>query len=503
MKNKILKTLFIIISIAFIIPSVIYLAKNRTILGFKNYYNFFINDGSYKTLSTIIYLGIFISLIAIYLYFIKNKETFKNIKQVLIYAGIISAIFIVMIPWTSSDIFYYMGVGELDSVYKQNPYYVTIKQYADKNQEDLQNDGILQQGSINYWADTTVVYGPIAQLIFSSITRISFKNIDLCIFLFKLVNHIMHLLNCYLIYKITKKLKFAIIYGLNPYIMLEFIGNVHNDVIVVFLVLLTIYFLLKKKKILPSILCLALATGIKYFTIMLLPVVVLYHFRKEEKISKRFLKCVQYGLIFVAIFILEYAIYFRDVNVFLAMGAQTERYCKSIYSGIFSVGVLNHLTVFEIFGKMFLINDVSKLFRNIMLIIFVVSYIMFCIDLLTTKEIRFNKTLRKYNLMLILFLLALSNFQQWYLVWLFATIAWQKPNMIRNIIGLSAASEIGNSIYMFKVESFKYDMYFVVIIVCVYIIWQLCTNKKVNFNLYKQKFLDICNKQITLKNNVK
>ena len=34
---------------------------------------------------------------------------------------------------------------------------------------------------------------------------------------------------------------------------LEFIGNVHNDVIVVFFVLLSLYFLLKKKKIIPDV----------------------------------------------------------------------------------------------------------------------------------------------------------------------------------------------------------------------------------------------------------
>lgn len=34
-----------------------------------------------------------------------------------------------MLPWTSSDVFYYMGVGELDGVYNQNPYYVTMKDY--------------------------------------------------------------------------------------------------------------------------------------------------------------------------------------------------------------------------------------------------------------------------------------------------------------------------------------------------------------------------------------
>lgn len=471
------KILFVILSILFIIPSIIYLIKNGTVLGFENYYNFFIDDGKNKLLSTIVYLTIFLSLSAIYLYFINKKDSFKNIKQLLIYVAGVSAIILVMLPWHSSDIFYYMGVGELNSVYGQNPYYETIKNYGKQNQEVLEKDTIMKQGYINYWANTTVVYGPIAQLVFSSITKISFKNVDFCIFLFKLLNVIIHILNCYLIYKITKKLKFSIIYGLNPYVLMEFLGMVHNDIIIVFFILLAFYFLLKKKQVLPCVTFLAIATGIKYFTILLLPVAILYHFRNEENILKRLLRCLQYGLIFVCIIMIEYLMYIKDTTIFTAMMVQTDRYCKSIYSAIYAWGVNNNKLIFNIFGKTYLIGDICKYTRNTMLGIFAVLYIKFCIDLLLTRKIKAQKTLRIYSFCLLLFIMSLSNFQQWYLLWLFATIPWQKPNMIRNIIGISLASEIGNTIYMFKVESFKYDVFFLFITAIVFIIWKVCTNK--------------------------
>ena len=54
---------------------------------------------------------------------------------------------------------------------------------------------------------------------------------------------------------------------------------------------------------------------------------------------------------------------------------------------------------------------------------------------------------------------------------------WQRPNKIRDIIGLSLASELGNTIYMFKEESYKYDAYFIFIIAIIFIIWKICTNK--------------------------
>ena len=476
--SLLLKMLFIFISIVFVLPSIIYLIKNGTILGFKNYYNFFIDDGKHKILSTTVYLIIFISLSSIYLYFINKKDSFKNIKQLIIYVAGVSIIFIAMIPWHSSDIFYYMGVGELNSTYGQNPYYETIKKYGTQNQEVIEKDTIMKQGYINYWANTTVVYGPIAQLVFSAITKISFKNVDICIVLFKLINIIFHILNCYLIYKITKKIKFSIIYGLNPYILMEFLGMVHNDIIIVFLVLLSLYFLLKKKKILPCVIFLALATGIKYFTLLLLPVVILYYYKDEKSILKRILKCIQYGLIFIVTIILEYLVYFKDATILTAMMVQTDRYCKSFYAGIYSIALKKEKKVFIVFGKIYLIGVICKNIRNIMLGIFAITYIKFCIDLLLTKKIKIQKTLRKYSFCLLLFIMSLSNFQQWYLLWLFATIPWQKPNILRDIIGLSLASEIGNTIYMFKEESYKYDAHFVFIIAMLFIIWKICTNKK-------------------------
>ena len=316
----------------------------------------------------------------------------------------------------------------------------------------------------------------MAQLIFSIVTKLSFKNVNICLLLFKLINLIIHILNCYLIYKITKKLKFVIIYGLNPFILLEFMGIVHNDIIVAFLILFAIYFLIKKKKLLPSVIILALATGIKYFTIMLLPIFILYHFKDEKSLIKRLLRCIEYGIIFLVIILLQYAIYYRDISIFTAMMAQNKKFSKSIYSGMIGLGALNKTQEINIFGKQMLIGELSVTLRNIMLAIFVISYIKFCIDLLTSKKIYFYKSLRKYSFILILFLLSLATVQQWYLIWLFTTIFWQKSKTAINIIGVSLATEIANSIYMFKVESFKYDMYFWAIIIFLSIIWALSNN---------------------------
>ncbi len=472
-----LKILLIITSIIFVIPSIKYIIDNGTIMNFNTYYDFTFNDlTDNKNISTIMYLILLIISSVIYVLMIGKNKIFQNIKQLLIYVGVISLIFMVMLPWTSSDIFYYMGVGEIDSVYHQNPYYVTIEDVYNENNGNIQ-DEILEKSVTNPWSSTTVVYGPMAQLLFKITTKISFKNVDLCLFMFKIINVLLHILNCYLIYKITKKIKFSIIYGLNPLIFLEFIGNVHHDIVIVTFVLLALYFLLKKKQIVPSVIFLSIATGIKYYPILLLPIVILYYFKDEKKISRRIIKCMKYGILFVVVLALQYLIYAKDFSILTAMLIQNSKYYKTIYAGL-AFGFEKQMPVIEM--------------RRLVLIIFVVAYIKFCFKLLFNKEQKFYKIIRKYNWLLILFILSLSNFQQTYYIWLLPTIMWQKGDMIKCIIGLTIASEIGNSIFMFYEEDSKYDLIFVLITVLGTLIL-LLTNKKLIKNNKK-----LNNKQLQL-----
>lgn len=383
--------------IMLILPSLKYWIEHKTVLGFDTYFDFtFETEGENKSFiekllernnkeindekfyPTLAYIAIFSIISIIYLIILKRKRIFNNIKKLLLYIGIIGSIFTIMLPWTSSDIFFYMGLGEINSIYKQNPYYVTIKEYFEKN-PDIKNDDIMAQANSNVWAKTTAVYGPLEQLILSAITFISLKNINLCLFLFKIINVILHMLNCYLIYKITKKLKWAIVYGMNPFIFFEFIGNVHNDIILVFFVLLGIYFLLKKKKLIPTIICLAFATGIKYFTVLLLPIAILYHYRNEKKITKKILQCFKYGMLFLLIVALEYIIYAKDLSIITAMMVQTERYYRSIYSGYF----LTHRLVFL----------VPKV-RDLLMLTTIILYFIICIQMLVNKNNRFYKMVR-------------------------------------------------------------------------------------------------------------
>lgn len=291
-ENKIntgIKILFILTSILFAMPSILYIIEKKTVFQFGPYFQFLYDMPVSRATQTLLYIAMLVILSVLYFIIIKKRrELFKSTKKLFLFISIIAVIFVAVLPFTCSDIFYYLGIGRLDSAYHQNPYYITIKDYVEQgdNHQFLQTDTLLAQGYENDWADSTVVYGPIWTLICRMIAGLSWGNIDIGLTLFKLVNVLVHLANCYLIYKISHKKLFTCIYGLNPFILIEGIACVHNDIFVVLFILLALYFLVKKKNLVLTVTFLAMATAIKYFAIILLPFVIIYYFRKETPLRR-------------------------------------------------------------------------------------------------------------------------------------------------------------------------------------------------------------------------
>ena len=451
--NMLLKILFIVSCLLFAVPSICYYFEMGTILEFDRYYQFLLNKTDIK-IQTVWYL-IILSIITITYYVIikKRNKIFRDFKSIMIFVTIVSLIFVIVIPFISSDIFYYLGIGRIDGEYGQNPYYVTIKQFVEdtNNSNYLNEDTVLKQGYLNVWSDTTVVYGPIWTLICRMVATMSFGNIDIGLAIFKLVNVLVHLCNCYLFYKISNKKIFSLLYGINPFILIEGIAHVHNDIFVILFTLLAFYYLLKKKNLIVSIIFIALATAIKYFTILLLPFIIIYYF-KEEKPSKRLLQCIKYGLVFLGVLLGCYLIYIQDLSVFNGLIVQNEKLAKGIY-----------IIILDYFND---IPDVIENTKTIMLGSFAIIYFFACIIILNKKEIKFNKEIKTANYFIVAFLfLLITNFQPWYIMWLFPCLIWQKADVIKLTIGMSILSQFVNSIFLMYEENWHYGTPFIFILI--------------------------------------
>ena len=438
--KKFILTSFLLISIAFAVPSIIYMIQNGTILHFDEWYKFCLNDSN-RVEQTIIYLIILTLLTILYFLIIKNRDKlFKNNKQMYLYIAIIALIFAIVVPFISSDVFYYLGIGRIDSKYGQNPYYVTIKDFVESNSVDLEKDTVLAAGYENYWANTTVVYGSVWTFICKIVAGITFGNIDVALFTLKLINILIHIINCYLIYKLTGKRIFVLLYGLNPYMFIEGIANVHNDIYVICFMLAALYFLVKKKKIVISILFLALATAIKYFAILLLPFFIIYYFQ-DKKPLERLKKCFIYGILFIAMVAVTYCFYIQDIQVLSGIITQQEKFAKSFY-----------IVIMEYFDIPNLISNINKTLLGM----FIIIYFFVCVIILNKKHIKFREEMRECEYFLIAFLfLLITNFQTWYIMWLFPLMKWQKKEVIQLIIQISLISQFANMVFLINGEGWR------------------------------------------------
>lgn len=428
MKNKKwVLSLFIIVAICFSMPSIIYLIKNQSIYRFIYQWTFFFkipNTILQKAINTICFVGLMSIMFILYMLVIKHcNKIFENKKNLIITICVISVLFALIIPYTSTDVYSYIANGWSDSHYHENPYYKSVGQVSDEYQVRDQ----MQNKVANCWRYETVVYGPLWTLICKILTGISFGNIDVALAIFKGTNLIVHLINCLLVWKITHKKKFVLIYGANPAILFESLSNVHNDVFIVLFILLAIYFVTKKKNLLLSVAFVAMATAIKYLGILILPFIILYYVR-EKSIPEKIKYCILYGLEFIVILVGFYAIYVRDLNIFAGLFIQQAKYNRSIM-----------LVFYYLLG-----TDAMKIFKVVLLVIFAEIYISTVIKLLINDNKKtFSTYIRQYNPLLYIFTFVLiTNFNSWYILWLFPTMMFLNGKNIRLIMNLSYAVEV-------------------------------------------------------------
>lgn len=89
--------------------------------------------------------------------------------------------------------------------------------------------------------------------------------------------------------------------------------------------------------------------------------------------------------------------------------------------------------------------------------------------------------------MAFLFLL-ITNFQPWYIIWLFILLIWQKAQNIKWIIQISLIVEFANSVFLIYGEGWQYGTPFTFIFIVSSLI-ALIINKTLKENRMKKAFL--------------
>lgn len=439
-KEKVISCL-ILIGIVLALPSVAYLVGNTgNIAKYSGEYFYMIGqtEKAFTNSGALIFAWSVILMFFLYAKLIKKSEEFKSIKSVLLAAGIVGITFVLSLPNTSKDVFFYMGNGRLIDKYGFNPYSTSVSEMENLDTSDCILKTVGSQNEYKF------VYGPLFLTICGLLNKISFSSVALYLYEFKILNLLVYLLTTYLIYKLTKRKKLAIVFAFNPLVLLEVLVNVHNDIFVVFFALLGFLFVKESEKcrkkfgrsefiFFLGLICFAFSAAIKYITILILPFVILYRLRNENWLQKIVLG-ITYLLVFIGIFGVMYLPYYKNpIGIFDGIILQSGKLKDSIYLMIamitekdskivsicYSIGffVLLYLIVTRILMQAFRKNNFGAMMENI------------------------------YLVLLGLIFLGMTNLTSWYLLWLIIPVFWTNGRRIKNWIWIGILYELTYTIF--------------------------------------------------------
>lgn len=212
------------------------------------------------TLTITYFLFVLLFFIAYWflLFLIQNKKIEK--KDVI---SLLPLVFLLLVSYPamlSFDIFNYIATAKVSFFYKENPYIIMPIQFLD--------DPILRfTRAINKIA----LYGPVWVGLTGIPFVLGFGIYLLTLINFKIMVGLFFIGTCILIWKITKNIYSLSIFAFHPLVLIEILVSGHNDIVMMFFVLLS-YFLLMRKRIYLAIFFFLLSVGIKYATIILLPI---------------------------------------------------------------------------------------------------------------------------------------------------------------------------------------------------------------------------------------
>lgn len=343
-------------------------------------------------------------MLILYVLSIRNFNETISIKTIIIFTLLFNVTLFIIWPTGSEDVIGYISLSRIVSEHNLNPYIVP---YSTLNHDNLYY--IVN----NYWASQTCLYGPPFVLIGSAITFIAGNNFVLNVFLFKLFFLIINLLNCFLIYKITKKKVALILYAWNPLILYEFANNGHNDSLVIFFLLLSIFYFLKNpnkiKYFSIALFFILMSVLIKFITLVLVPIFFLVSFLKSKRIiSKTYLTLASFFIISFTLII--FYLPFWDKKIFNRVFGQANFVPPNF------LGASPFIRFNSYIAKL---TDYSLLSSEQIIllgkIIFILFYLLIIYLILKNNNLKYQDVYKYFSLSLFfLFLLVFTWLMPWY-----------------------------------------------------------------------------------------
>ena len=211
----------------------------------------------------------------------KAKRALPPVFLIVVFAILFGLITAFIRPFNSADVFDYIKEGWLQAYYHVNIYKLSLQQFAAQAPNlPIKTDPMFYAMS---WPHVVSPYGFLFSILGQCIGSISNGSQVIALLLFKFINFLAFLACGSLIYQLSKRLTgdpskallplYAFLW--NPFILLHELSNAHNDLLMMFLMLLALHFLIAKQWlwVFPA---LVLSILIKYITAVTAPFILIY-----------------------------------------------------------------------------------------------------------------------------------------------------------------------------------------------------------------------------------
>lgn len=353
-------------------------------------------------------------LVAFAAYFLALKKVFSP-KKVIFFSLVFQIIVFFSYPILSTDVLSYILSDRIAVVYHQNVW--TTKPNVFPN--DPYYFLVYPIYAASDWTNQTRIYGPVNQVIYSAVTALSGDDLRVNLAAHKFVVLIFSLATMWLVYKILKdyfpnKLHFALVFIFwNPLFILETVGSGHNDILMIFFILLSYFFFLRKSPVLVA-LSLVLAASVKSTALLLVPIYLAVF------LGQRISSMAKFALVFAGSYL---AIFSTMGTNFLTLINRTA-YSTTLY--------------WQSLPQQ--LSTISPVLVRLLTPLFLVYYALQCLRGLLLRKV--DPLVLYGQVYLIYLLFTLGAYWNWYSLWVltaFAFLGWGRLTKVAGAFTLTSA----------------------------------------------------------------
>jgi len=238
--------------------------------------------------------------------------------------------FLFMAPLDARDIYDNIFHGRILGIYGANPFHDLISRFPD--------DPFFQYP---YWKNSPSAYGPLWETLAGITAWLAGDGIVTNILAFKILPGIFHLASIAVVVSFLRRtqpqqaLYGALLLGWNPVLLYETWGNGHNDIAMIFWVLLAAL-LISQKQCSLGILSLVAGTLIKFIPVLLIPTAMLIGYLSLENIKSRFWFIVKTSLAAAFLIMIAYVPFWNDMATF-SVARRMQMFTTSLPAVIYRV----------------------------------------------------------------------------------------------------------------------------------------------------------------------